>query len=424
MTTVAYLALWLFVFSLPSEGAVVIPEFGVVPKLLGMIAAGLAVIAVVVHGRVRRLQGFHIAALLFVVIAGLHLWIFFPGEKLPAKFWTYAQLLLVVWMIWELARTPRQQIGLLTAYVLGAHISAIRTIMLYVQDSGALFRFAAGGVDPNDLAMTLVLAVPMAWYLGLIYRRPALRWICRAYLPIGLVALGLTGSRGGMIATIAALTIVPFTLSKLSPAKLFAGILLLIVSGWLVVQFTPDTLVERLATTQSEVQDGSFGGRFKLWRAGLQVFITRPFLGWGTASFMPAIATLLGVRAQVAHNSFISVLVEQGMIGLLLYLTMFITVFRSILTLRVLEKRFALVLFGTLIVAMLPLTWEDRKSVWVVLAILLGLSKAGIGAGIAPAMTGRWIPGNRPVAPLPPRFRGVPDPTRARNPTYPLRHDA
>jgi hypothetical protein len=41
-----------------------------------------------------------------------------------------------------------------------------------------------------------------------------------------------------------------------------------------------------------------------------------------------------------------------------------------------LERRFGLVLLGTTMVAMTPLTWEDRKSVWVVLAILVGLSQA------------------------------------------------
>ena len=34
------------------------------------------------------------------------------------------------------------------------------------------------------------------------------------------------------------------------------------------------------------------------------------------------------------------------------------------------------VLLATLAVAMLPLTWEDRKVVWFVLAALLGLSQA------------------------------------------------
>jgi O-antigen ligase len=423
MSTVAYVALWIFVFSLPWEGTVVIPGFGVIPKLVGIIAAGLALMSVVVLGRLRKLQGFHIAAILFVTTAGVTLWVFYPQERLPAKFWTYVQLVLVIWIVWELARSPRQVIGLLTAYVLGAHVAAIGTIMLYVREGGVLFRFAAGGVDPNDLAMNMVLAIPMAWYLGLIYRRPLLRWACRAYLPIGLVALGLTGSRGGMIATVVALSIVPLTLTRLSPAKLVAGILLVIISGWLVVSFTPDTLVERLATTGTEVEGGRFGGRFKLWRAGLIVFVQRPFLGWGTSSFKPAITPMMGPMAQVAHNSFISVLVEQGLIGLLLYLSMFVTVFRSLRNLPVLEKRFAFILFGTLVVAMLPLTWEDRKAVWFVLAVLLGLGRAGM-TRLAHAVPQPWMPRGRPIPGSPPPLRGAPVTTRDRNPGFRLRRDA
>ena len=49
--------------------------------------------------------------------------------------------------------------------------------------------------------MILALAIPMAWYLGLTYRQPLLRWICRGYVPLCVVAIGLTGSRGGVIAT-------------------------------------------------------------------------------------------------------------------------------------------------------------------------------------------------------------------------------
>jgi O-antigen ligase len=308
-------------------------------------------------------------------------------------------------------------------YVLGCHVAAIWTIITYVQRSDAMFRYAAGGVDANDLAMTLALGLPMAWYLKLTWHRPLPQWICLAYLPIGLVALGLTGSRGGMIATVVALTIVPFTLSRLSPARLVGGIVLLVVSAWLVVTFTPETLVERLATTEHEVEGGRFGGRFKLWAAGLKVFVERPFLGWGTSSFKPAITPLLGPMAQVAHNSFISVLVEQGIIGLLLYLAMFIAVFRSIVTLPLLEKRFALILMATVVVAMLPLTWEDRKSVWFTLAILLGLSKAGITAWRRPAVARTWMPGGRPLPGREPALRG-PQVAARNRPPFPLRHDA
>ncbi|HVD33697.1 MAG TPA: hypothetical protein VNC19_08985, partial [Gemmatimonadales bacterium] len=76
---------------------------------------------------------------------------------------------------------------------------------------------------------------------------------------------------------------------------------------------------------------------------------------------------------------FVSVLVEEGLVGFLLYLSMLIAVFRAILRLPPLERRFGLVVFATLIVAMLPLTWEDRKVVWVILASLLGLAQAQDG---------------------------------------------
>jgi hypothetical protein len=58
---------------------------------------------------------------------------------------------------------------------------------------------------------------------------------------------------------------------------------------------------------------------------------------------------------------------------------MFGAAFRSILKLPVLERRFALVLLATLVIAMLPLTWEDRRPAWFVLAALIGFSHAQIG---------------------------------------------
>jgi hypothetical protein len=55
---------------------------------------------------------------------------------------------------------------------------------------------------------------------------------------------------------------------------------------------------------------------------------------------------------------------------------MFLAAYRAVRRLPLLERRFGLVLLATVIVAMSPLTWEDRKSVWVILAILVGLSQA------------------------------------------------
>jgi O-antigen ligase len=224
--------------------------------------------------------------------------------------------------------------------------------------------------------MTLALALPMAWYVGMTHRRSLVRWVCRAYLPIGLLAIGLTGSRGGMITTVVALMIVPLTMLRLSPGRRTMAIGLLFLGGMLAAVYVPERIVERLATVSTEVEGGSLSGRAKIWRAGLLAFVEKPVTGYGPGGFRGAVRPYLGSETQVAHNSYISVLVEEGLVGFVLYATMVGLVWLAVLRLPILERRFALVLLATLAVAMLPLTWEDHKQVWFILAVLLGMSQA------------------------------------------------
>jgi O-antigen ligase len=248
--------------------------------------------------------------------------------------------------------------------------------MVFRRQTGSSYRFAAEGFDANDLAAALALALPMAWYLGSVHSQPLLRWLCRAYVPVGLVAIGLTGSRGGMLATIVALLIIPLTMTRLSPGRLVTGIAVLLISGAVAVAYIPETTVQRLATTSSDVQQGHLGGRLKIWVAGVHAFAQRPMFGHGTAGFRTAIGPFLPANPQVAHNSFLSVLVENGILGLALYGLMFIAVLRAVLKLGPLDRRFSLVLLATLGVVMIPLTWEDQKPVWFILAALIGLARA------------------------------------------------
>jgi O-antigen ligase len=416
MNWLAYPFVWIFVFSMPWEQILVLPGVTIIPRVTGGLAVGFALLAVLVHGRFRRLHWFHIVALLFWIWAGAYLAIYHSGERLPSKFWTYAQLLLVLWMIWEVAPTERLQRGLLTAYVLGGYVAAINTILLF-RSQADVYRFAVGGGDPNDLAMVLALGIPIAWYLGMTYRQPLLRWVCRGYLPIGVLAIGLSGSRGGMIATTVALSFVPLSMTRLSPGRLVSAMVMLTVAGGLAVAYIPETLVERLSTIGTEIQGGRIGGRGKLWKAGLEAFAYRPIAGYGTGHFKSAITPMLGGMSQVAHNSFISVLVEQGIVGFLLYMAMLVSVVRAVLKLSTLERRFTLVLLATLGVAMLPLTWEDRRAVWVILAMVMGFAQARIAqtGGAAPA------PSRREAAPVVVRSRPA---RRLERPTVPGGSDA
>jgi len=394
MTSIAYAALWLFVFVLPWEGVIRVGGVSIASRASGALALAICVFTVVISGRIRRWHRLHFAALAFVLSAGLGLLLQGgPAARLPNKYYTFVQLFAVLWMIWELAKTPRALQGLMLAYVVGAYAAAVATLILFRHEAAELRRFAVGGVDPNDLAMTLALAVPMAWYLGTVYRKRWLRLLCQGYLPVGLLAIGLTGSRGGMIVSVVALSIIPLSMDRLTPGRLATALGILLITGTLAAFYVPDVVVHRLATTQTEVESASFGGRFKLWVAGLHAFTFKPLMGYGTGGFIAAIYSQLGAESLVAHNSFISVLVEEGIVGLILYCTMLYAAIWAVMKLPKKERRFGLVLMASLLLAMSPLTWEDRKPVWFVLPLLVGLSQA---LAAAPA---RRSPGRFPTAP-------------------------
>lgn len=383
MSSIAYGFLWLFVFCVPWEGVIRISGVSIASRATGALALGMAMLVVLMTGRLRRWNVMHVAALLFILCAGLTLLMRTGNPKMPAKYYTFVQLFAMLWMLWQLAPTRRALYGVMFAYVLGSYAASVATILLYRSQGGLLRRFAVGGVDPNDLAMTLALAVPMAWYLGTVYRNPILRLVSRGYLPVGLLALGLTGSRGGMIVAFVSLAIIPLGMAKLSPGRLTTALATLALTGALAAVYVPDKVVARLATTSTEVESARFGGRFRFWVAGMNAFTQKPLMGYGTGGFVGAIYSQLGEQSLVAHNSYISVLVEEGIVGFLCYATMLLSVVAAIRKLPKVERRFAQVLFGSLLLAMSPLTWEDHKPVWLIMGILMGLSHAALVPPVA-----------------------------------------
>jgi hypothetical protein len=403
MISLAYAGIWIFVFTVPWERLFVLPGLSIVTRVTGGLALGLTLFAVVTSGRVRRWRAFHVAGLVFVIWTGIGVWVLLGGQ-IPLKYYTFVQLFVVVWIIWELAPSVKRMRGLLTAFLLGAFVPAIATILLYLRVGGALRRFSAGGADENSLAMTLALAFPMGWYLGTTTERPLLRWVCRAYMPIGLFAATLSGSRGGMLAFLVALLIVPLTM-KLSPGRLIAAIALLALSGALVFAYVPEKVIERLGTTGESLESGSLGGRFRFWVAGAHAFTRQPLMGYGAGGFVRAITPELGSEALVAHNSFVSVLVEEGLVGLILYMAMMLSVFYYVLHFPSLERMFGLVLLMTLVTAMLPLTWEHEKVAWFVMAALVGMSSlqaSGPSGATRQSLLRRTVPvGGPPVAARP-----------------------
>jgi O-antigen ligase len=278
----------------------------------------------------------------------------------------------LVWLIWEIAWSRERQRALLQAYVLGVSFAAVMTLYRYLSHVAIVdetTRFTALSFNVNELGMTLVLGLPMAWYLSLSQPHQRFAWMWRLYIPLGVIAILLTASRGAFLAALVALAIIPWTLGRLRMRTKVA--LYAFCAGTLVAatQFVPETSWERIATIRSDVDAGYFGGRGAIWQAGLEVAQEHPIAGVGAGAYGAAVERTL-FFGWGAHSVPLAILVENGIVGLLLLLGAVAAVTTPVKHLPPLQRRFSIVLLLAVAVASLSGEWEDRKAFWFVFGVL------------------------------------------------------
>lgn len=361
------LSYWLslvLVFTIPWDNVVDLPGLGTLNKLIGSLVAAVWVLNVVLTGKMRKPHLFHCILLVFIVWSAITLiWSVDPtrtGARIP----TYLQLLILVLMMWDLYTTPKAMQAAMQAYVLGEYVSVYSTIKGFMAGSfsasGDYGRYAAGVFDPNDLGIILALGLPLAWYLATAQEShfKAFRLVNFLYFPAGIGAILLTASRTSLLATFPTFIYAMGTFRKL---KLNQQVILLLVlaAGAVALQpLIPASSFERVASTGNEVSGGDFNGRLPIWKQGLTVYLSHTWFGVGCSAYSSVVAA-----GKVAHNTFVSVLVETGAIGFFLFMSILLyTVYQCIL-----KPKVGIVWLTTLSIWWLgafTLTWEHRKATW------------------------------------------------------------
>ena len=378
-SNLAFASLWLMVFAMPWEDAITIPGFGTSVRLIGIVALALGVLAILERGKIRRPALGHLIMILFVAMAGLSfLWSLYPEGTLIEAF-SYVQLFAMVWLIWELAPDLGKQMHLMLAYVLGTFVSAIDTVYLFLaHQESAYQRYAGAKLDANDLGLIMALSVPMSYYL-LIQNRGWIVWVCRVQLILAGTTILLTASRGASLATAVALTIVPLTQARLNGRQRAALVLTTVLLISAALYFVPATSWERLATLPTEFTQGTFTGRTIIWKAGWEIFRSHPFFGIGANAFRLIVSRVLtdpihlgaADPAPPAHNTFLSVLVEQGVLGLAIFCALLVALAVSLKGMPPFPQRLWIVSLAVWIVGVSSLTWEMRKPTWFFFGLLM-----------------------------------------------------
>ena len=384
-----------FIFMIPWEGVITLSGGTTGVALFGFLLAGVWLTLVVVRRRLRQPHPFMIVAYLFVLwnVASV-----FWSEDVATTFSqaiTWVQLFAFIYILWDLFRTRALVMAGLQAYVLGAYVAIGVAILNFI--SGNAFyetyqRFGPGGVNPDGFGFAIALAIPMAWYLaarGGYWSNNLLRFVNYFYIPAAFFGLALSGTRAALIAAIPGMAYGLFSLARLQLRARIAAFLLVAVGILALLPVVqPLSSFQRLGTTVSELSEGDLNMRVPIWQEGLELIADRPVLGVGAGTY-----SLVNSLNKEAHNSFLSVAAEVGLIGFFLFgLIVAITATEAWDRLRS-EAGFWLTLLMVWGIGASSLTWEDRRSTWLVLVLVV------IAANITNPKYGYRSPPPRPDAP-------------------------
>jgi O-antigen ligase len=225
----------------------------------------------------------------------------------------------------------------------------------------------------------MALGIAPAWYLATAQSQGRmanlLKLVNFVYVPVAMLAILLTGSRGALIATSVA---VVYVISGFSRLKVFSRILasVFLICALFVVQILiPPETTARLLTTGDQIESRDLNGRFDLWTLGFSAFAERPVTGVGSFAFRAATE-----RAKLAHNSALTILVESGLIGFGLFALLMIITGHQALQHKRSEAALWLAILTILAIGTFSLNWAHRKQFWLFPSLVIASASLAVWA--------------------------------------------
>jgi O-antigen ligase len=260
-----------------------------------------------------------------------------PGNSFDYVTGVYWKVILFYLMVLFWSRSIKDIEAIVWACCLG--LSA--QILFGLAFVGDVDRFKAGSgtYDANDLALVLVMALPLLVHLFSIAGR-GMKLVVSAMIFICLYGVVLTQSRGGFLALVAAGILIIFR-SRIGTAGRIGIIVVgLVVFGMLAgVQYW-----DRMSTIWSPQTeyDQTAGGRTELWKNGLKILVTHPW-GVGIENYSIADGLSRGVGGpgswMTAHNSFLQLGVELGVAGLIVFSLLITGAIRDLRRIQAVPKK-------------------------------------------------------------------------------------
>ncbi len=250
-------------------------------------------------------------------------------------------LVIFVWILYFLAMDTRNVDWIFAAFVLTAFLQLV-WIILETNNWRFLFdsyhRYRGSFLNPNGLGFLTVYAIGVM----LSYFRPTNKFfknfIILLIVLLFFLLLTATGSRKSFIAVMVLLAvwfifIVPrhfsISLSKQLFMLLLYSFIFWVSYRFIVPNFGETSLGHRfLRLYQGDVGYNleHVGGRFYMYKLGLELFFKSPIVGVGLNNF-----AFYHYEGKYSHSDLIEILADNGVIGFILYEAIYIIIFLKLL---------------------------------------------------------------------------------------------
>ena len=230
-------------------------------------------------------------------------------------------------------------------------------------------RFFGTTGNANELAAQLTMGACLIWLMP---RRSGL-WPCLGAFGLVVFAVGVTGSREGLLITAFFLILVLFQGFSMVPKKRRRLFLALVVAvpcglGLVAVPLVANQALEILSVRRAMAgEDSSSQTRAEMVSEGFQLWKNAPVFGNGLDSFR-------GMSGQdtYSHNTYVELLCDTGFLGAALYYSMYVLV--GVRTRRLPRSLwYATWLFVAMLLAadIAQVSYQRKQSVMILMVLLM-----------------------------------------------------
>jgi len=301
---------------------------------------------------------------------------------------TYFQIAILLVLSIRLFNNP-QKIERVMFLFVAANLLAIIVSLQdfeFYSNWGYINRLSGSQGNANEFALYLSVSVVILIYWAVRTKKRSYRFLAVILIIISLIPIILSGSRGAILFLIPVFFLQVY---RISNHKLISLVLLLIVGlalfGILQTYFPIDYLnrVYGIPKNIIELSD-TIGFRYEIWKYGLGLWSQKPVFGFGSGMFQHYSIyspVLHGIKRVPAHSIYVTLLVENGILGLSLFLLIVgktITNFERAILRNKSVKQLAITWESILMIILLNGTKLDlatNKLLWFCIAISIVVSQ-------------------------------------------------